>query len=197
MRAEFEKNFKMLRNLFWNQGKQVTLTKRWKNYGSNTVQTATAMAVYENGFAPVMNGSSRATFSVTLYLSDPFFYGPEETIEIPAATSSTVTVDILGDYETTDITLVANASRNNFRFTNLSEGVYVNVNREITTGSISIDVDAFTAVRSGAGGANVISYVSSFGHPFWFVLRPGEQQIRLTSSSGTGSGIIRYRPRWL
>jgi len=196
MRAEFEKNFKMLRNLFWNQGRQIAITKRWKDYGSNTVQTATALAVFASGFAPEMQGNAHATYSVELYLSDPFFYGLEVTTNFAAVATSNQAINVLGDYETTALTFQFDGARNNMRLTNASEGVYVNVANNLGSGqSIVIDADNFTAKKNGS--TNVIGSVTNFGHPYWFVLRPGVQNVSLTSSSGAGSGVLKYRPRWL
>lgn len=199
MRAEFEKNFKMLRGLFWNQGRQVTITKRWKDYGSGTVKAASAKAVFANGLAPSMNGSQRASFTVEMYLSDPFFYGSEVTIPFSATATPSVGPTILGDYETTDIVITFDGARNNMRITNTDEGVYVNVNHNLAIAhEIVLTVDAFTAIKDPTGTpANVIGSVTSFGHPFWFVLRPGVQNLTISSSSGTGAGELKYRPRWL
>lgn len=199
MRAEFENNFKMLRNLFWNQGKQVTITKRWRDYDTGTLMSATAQAVYSGGFSPSMTGNLRATFSVEMYLSDPFFYGPESTISFAGTAVATAAPTVLGDYETTVLVLDVNGARNNFRLTNMDEAVYVNVATNLTVGSsIRLDINNFSAKRNPLGtNENVIGSVTSFGHPFWFVLRPGVQNLRLTSSSGTGTGTLKYRPRWL
>jgi hypothetical protein len=199
MRAEFEKNFKMLRSLFWNQGKPVTLTKRWRDYSTGAIQSASARAIFANGLSPTMHGGLRASFSVELYLPDPFFYGSELTVNFPASASSSSTPNILGDYETTVIRLDVNGARNNFRLTNTSEGVYVNVNQSLASGQlIRLEIDNWTARKNpSTDNSNVIASVTSLGHPFWFVLRPGAQALTLTSSSGTGSATLKYRPRWL
>lgn len=199
MRGMFEQHFKNLRNLFWNQGKQFTLTRRWKDYTTNTVKSASAKAVFAGGLAPVMNGQNRATFSVELYLPDPFFYGAEETITFPATNVAEVTSTILGDYETTVALLTVNGARNNIRLTNNNEGVYVNIAQDLAAGqTIQVDVDNWTAVKNpGVSEANIIGSVTSFGHEFWFVLRPGSQKVTLSSSSGTGTATLKYRPRYI
>lgn len=199
MRAQFEKNLKMLRSLFWSQGRQVTITKRWRDPGSSTVRVATAKGVYAGGFVPSMQGALRATFSVEMYLSDPFFYGPEETITFPATATSSVTPTILGDYETTDIQITLNGARNNMRVTNNSRAIYVNVNQNISTGqTILLNVDKWTATKNpGVSEANVIGAVASFGHEFWMALDPGSQQLTLSSSTGTAGATLKYKPRWV
>lgn len=199
MRAEFEKNFSMLRNLFWNQGKQVIITKRWRDYTTGGMRSASARAVYAGGIDPSMHGSLHASFTVEMYLSDPFFYGGEVTVPFSALASSPVATNVLGDYETTDILIDFEGPRNNMRLTNVDAGVYVNVNQNISFGQvIRLDVNNFRAVKNPVGPTtNVIGSVTQFGHPFWFVLRPGIQNLTLSSSTGTGGGTLKYRPRWL
>lgn len=199
MRSMFEFNFKKLRNLFWNQGKQFTITKRWKDYGSNTVQTASARGVFAGGMAPSMNGALRATFTAEVYLSDPFFYGPEQTITLPTGQNSIVNATILGDYETTAVTILFNGPRNNMRLTNNSEGIYVNSTLDLSTGqTMLIDVNAWTAIKNpGVADTNVIGSITSFGHEFWFVLRPGTQNLASSSGTGNGSVVVKYKPRWV
>lgn len=199
MRAEFEKNFKMLRALFWNQGKQVTITKRWKDYATGTVKAATGTAVFTNGLAPSMNGSLRASFTVEMYMSDPFFYGSQQTTNFSSGATVSVPVTVEGDYETTAIGITLNGARNNIRLTNVDESVYLNVAQNLSSGSvIQLDINSFTARKNPTGtNANVIGSVTYFGHPFWFVLRPGIQNLTLSSSTGTGSGSLTYQARWL
>lgn len=198
MRAEFEKNLKMLRDLFWNGGKSVTLTKRWREYGSSTVITASAKAIFEGGFAPSMTGSLRATFTVDMRLPDPFFYGAEETINLSGASPTSTTVVIKGDYETTDIVITLNGSRYTPRLTVGS--AWVQVDRDITSGnSIVLDVDAWTAIQNPEGSStNVIRYVTYSGNLKWFSLSPGSRTITLSnSSSGTTTSTIKYRPKYI
>lgn len=198
MRAEFEKNLKMLRRLFWKPNAQLSITRRWKEYGSSTVLSATAKGVYAGGFVPSMNGQLRATFSVDIYLSDPFFYGAEKTETFSAVATSNKTISVPGDYETTAILLEFDAARNNFRMTNSSEGIYVNVNQDLAAGEVVLDVDKWTAVKNPTGDAeNVIASVTSFGHTNWLALRPGSQNLSLTSSSGSGAATLKYRPRYI
>jgi hypothetical protein len=199
MRAEFEKNFKMLRNLFWNQGRPVSITKRWRDYDTGALQTATATGIFSNGLAPTMNGGLRASFSVDFFLPDPFFYGPEVTVNFAATSTSNQTFTVLGDFETTVVLLTVNGARTNFRWTNNTESVYVNVSGVFATGASAwIDVDNWQARRNpSAENTTLIASVTHLGHPFWFVLRPGPQNVSLSSSSGTGTGVLKYRPRWL
>ena len=199
MRAEFEKNFNALRDLFWNQGRPVSLTKRWKEYGSSVVQTATATAIYAGGFEPQMNGSQRASFSVDLFLPDPFFYGPQTTLTFPAIATSNISPVILGDYETTSVTVKFEGVRNNVRLTNISRGIWVNVNESLG-GSVElhVNVKGWTAIKDpGNTNVNVIRDLTYFGHTNWFSLSPGTQTLSMTSSTGASGGTVVYRPKYL
>lgn len=199
--AEFQNNLATLRTLFWNQGKQFQLTKRWTDYTTGTLKSATAMAVYAGGFIPAMTGGNRATFSVELYLSDPFFYGPQVTLNLtPAASTINLSTIVEGDFETTEITIDFSGIRNNFRLTNTTESTYVNVNYNMAspTDLVRLDIDNWTARKNpSSSNTNVIGSVTSFGHPFWFVLRPGSQSLSLTSTSGTGTATVKYQPKWI
>lgn len=198
-RAEYEKNYKKIRDLIWNQGRPVQLTKRWKDYGSSVVKSATAIAVYQGGLGESMNGPARSEFGFDLWLADPFFYGDDwETINFPANQTSVQTPTILGDYPTTIITLQVNGARTNFRLTNNTEGHWVNVNTIVNSATnVLLDIDQWTAKRSVAPINDVIKGVTHFGHKHWLSLRPGAQQLTLSSSAGTGTAVLKYKPRWL
>lgn len=196
-RAEYEKNYKKIRNLIWNHGEPFQLTKRWKDYGSSTVRSATAVGVYSGGLRETMSGPARSEFGFDVWLADPFFYGDQETVNIPAGANSSVTPTILGDYPSTLITLQVNGARTNFRLTNATEQHYVNVNEVIGVGAnVILDVDQWTAKRSIAP-VNVIKDVTHFGNKHWLSLRPGAQTLTLSSTSGTGTAVLKYKPRWL
>ncbi len=197
-RAEYEKNYKKIRALLYNQGRPFQLTKRWKEYGSGTVKSATATAVYSGGLAESMTGPARSTFGFDAWLADPFYYGAEETINFTPSATSTQNVTILGDYSSTLITLQVNGARTNFRLTNVTEQHYVNVNTAIAAAtSVTVDVDKWTAKRSVSPFNDVIKTVTHFGNKHWLSLRPGAQTLTLTSTSGTGSAVLKYIPRWL
>lgn len=84
-RELFERNWRKLRALFWNPRKQITLTKRFKDWNTGQIVSASAKAQFASGLQPTMNGTQRAQFTVQLKLTDPFFYGDvEESIDISA-----------------------------------------------------------------------------------------------------------------
>lgn len=199
MRAVFEENFKKLRSLFWNQGRQFSLTRRWRDPLTGTLEIATAKAVFANGLAPSMQGNTHATFTAEVYLSDPFFYGSEKNINFTAGTTSVQNVIIPGDYETTAITIDFNGARNNPRITNSAGANYVNLQQNLASGQLArLNVNAWTARKNpSSDNTNIIGAVTNFGHEFWMALQPGPNTLTLSGSSGTGTAVLKYSPRWL
>lgn len=196
-RTNFEKNWKMLRDLFWNQGEPVTLTRRWKEFGSSTVQTASATAIFAGGLSPDMTGRTRAVFSVDMLLPDPFFYGNIVTLTFPAGTASSITPTILGDYPTDRITITFRATRENPRLTNVTDSnSWVQFNTTVTgTNTAVLNVKDWTARE---GSVNSIKKVKFQGkNKSWFTLYPGTQQLALSGTSGTGTATLTYQPRWI
>lgn len=194
---EFQANLRALRNLLWNPKRQIKLTKRWMNPGSPTVYKASALASFAGGFVPSMNGSARATFTVDLLLADPYFYGDEITHTFNAGSSTQAqTLNILGDDSTTAVKVQFYGDRTNPRLSNSINGEYVELQEQIASGSVLVDVDAFTAK---SGSTNHIRYVRSAvtDSKFWMTLEPGSQTVTLSGSTGTGNATLKYRPRWL
>lgn len=193
-KLEFQNNLRILRNLFWDPKRQITLTKRWDIGGA--VMVASAKASFAGGFIPSMHGSSHASFSVELYLADPYFYGPEITHNFNnGAASQAQIIFIQGDEATTAVKVQFYGDRSSPKMTNSKNGEFVELAETLTGGSVLIDVDAFTAK---SGGTNHIRYVRSAltDSKHWMVLEPGQQTLTL-SGTGTGNATLRYRPRWL
>jgi len=199
MRQQFEAHLNMLQNLLWQPGRQFVITKRWKEGGSPVVKMASALGTYDGGFAPAMNGGARATFSVDIRLDDPFFYGPEATVNFVATATSTQTVNILGDYETTAMTLLLNGARTNPRLTNMTNQDYMHLQHTIGgSDTVLIDVNNWTARKNPSStDVNVIKDIQHMGGKFWFSLPKGSQQLRITSSSGSAAAVLKYFPRYI
>lgn len=200
-RAEFEKNWKMLRSLLWTPDAQITLTKRFRPYGSTTVTTASAKAQYIGGLRPSMQGRERAMFTVDLLLSDPYFYGSEIELDFAAgATTRTITPTILGDARTTDIDIDFLGARSTPKLTNSSLGHSVTYDEGLAAGNIAtLDVKGFDA-RWGATAPATSrrpGRVIHAGNPHWMTLAPGVQTLTLTGESGTGGASLRYRPAYI
>ncbi len=106
---QFNQNWEALQRLFWTPDRQVELTRRWRTLerdangevvyrdsetgdvvdagesgavAGQKILEATARAQIGGAMEPEMTGRNRATFSVDLVLSDPFFYGPTRLVEL-------------------------------------------------------------------------------------------------------------------
>lgn len=106
---QFNQNWEALQRLFWTPDRQIELTRRWRtlerdangeviyrdgetgamvDFGTpgalagQKILEATALAQIGGAMEPEMTGRNRATFSVDLVLSDPFFYGPVKLLEL-------------------------------------------------------------------------------------------------------------------
>lgn len=77
---QWDINWRMLRDLFYNNGNTVSITKRYYDYSGLYGTSApvfvagTATAVYASGLEPTMTHRSQATFSVDMWFADPNFY---------------------------------------------------------------------------------------------------------------------------
>jgi hypothetical protein len=196
-RALFEKNFKDLRRLLWTPRRQIKLTKRFRIYGTNTIVEAEAMAQYNGGLSPQMFGPHSAKFSVDLRLADPYFYALPKTLPMTGAHSLTV----LGDDDTRVINLAITGSRQNVKIRNNTIGVEMLYNSSLLTGAVAnIDVRKYTSVTTPGTGQPAfksVGYVRHSGSPSWMVLRPGVNNLVLSSANGTGPTIMTYREAWL
>jgi len=90
---QFNKNLSALQTLFWTPSSQITLKRRWRTAAG--IQVASAKAQIAGLMEPEMTGRTRATLSVELLLSDPYFYSDPTTVTIPVS-GSEVWIDYPG-----------------------------------------------------------------------------------------------------
>lgn len=193
MQGQFYQNLRKLKNLFWNSGEQFRLTKKWREFGSETIRSATALAVFADGFDPTLQGGSRGTFTVDLYLSYPFFKDDvPKTLPFPNLATSVVDVTVEGDYETPHILIEITGSPTRPRFTT-GDDKFITLDRVISGGA-SVDVAAWKAMMGTTKIVRNVKYGNSIP---WFILKPGPRTIRASVGSGTGSATLTYTPLWL
>lgn len=222
-RRTYDRNWRKLRKLLWRPRKQFTLTKRFwlpteelEAAGVNTqalaksgewaLYTATAMASYADGLVPVMSGPARATFTVDLLLSDPFFYGDEVAIDFSMTSGGTYpgpleTIEVLGDDRTTWIEVDFQGPLTAPRISNDTEvqELYLRYATDVPDGeSATVRAHDFSATHYPAGVSYKSSgYVQHEGDKFWMYLEPGTTDLALSAQAGTGVAQLRYRPVWL
>lgn len=181
----FNDSWDFLRRLVWRaDGSQVALTRRWflTVGGSKTLVAATAQAEVADTMAPAMTGRTRADFTMSLLLADPFYYGAQVTTVISGSATVVNPGHDLAAHNHMEIDLSSGARLTN---TSVTPNVWVQ-----SAGGGTLNVGAFTAF---AGGTNVVGGVTQSGARRWMVLIPGNNN--LTVSGGTAT--IRFRPPYI
>jgi hypothetical protein len=191
-REIFERNFAQLRALLWTPRRQINLTKRFRRFGDPKVYTATAKAQFVSGLNPVMNGRTRANFTVDLLLSDPYFYGPEETLDIdPQKPVEEFTV--LGDDRTMAINTEITGLTKRLRITNeTEEELWFEYDRALTTGQKAVIRNAeFSATHDINGSPSPSSgSVTHSGDIFWMYLNPGRNKLAVSERDIPSRGTV-------
>ncbi len=196
----FNDSWDFLRRLVWKpNGAQITLTRRWNlTVGSvKTLIVAEAQAEIADTMSPTMTGRTRADFTMTLLLADPFFYGPQ--ITEPLNVGQTVAVSNPGHDIVTHANLQVDfvGPLTNPRLTNTTSNPDVWVQYTGTIGSgttLTLDVGAYTAF---AGTTNLIGGISHSGARHWMGLLPGTNSLTFSATSGAGTAAVRYRPPYI
>lgn len=204
-REEFERNWRALRKLLWTPRKQITLTKRFRNYGETAITVATGKAQFAGGLNPSMTGTQRAIFTVDLLMADPYFYGPEVTLPTYTTNQQTNTFEVPGDDRTRDISISVAGARVNPKLTLTSPDQTVRTMQytyALGTGdSATVDVRNFTsrttpATGTAFGSSGLVS-ASPSDDPNWLGFDPGTNKLKVESSSGVGNVVVKYKPVYL
>lgn len=196
----FRKNWRLLRALLWTPGRQIALTKRWIDPRTGEARTATGLAQYQGGLTPEMTGPNRAEFTVDLHMADPFFWGEEVVTSFDLGAGATREIDVLGDYRTTRIVVEMEGPITSGRLTvtDVVPQVWLRYLDLQDGRTVAIDVDRFRAIESdGSLDTFTTGNVRHDGSPYWLVLEPGTRSVTLTSTAGTGTATLAYRPAWL
>lgn len=201
-------NWRRLRRLLWNPGRQVALTKRWRDE-AGVLRTATALAEFAGGLSPdVMAGGTRGEFSVDLLLADPFFYdSAPQAVTVPA-NGAQQQVTVLGDYRSRKVMIDWAGKMTGLTLT-ASDGVSLTVNDPASADPIGslvswhVDVEKFVATkRVNAGGIPALlpwtGNVVHAGAKEFFSLAPGLLGLGAVSSLPANTPVtIVYYPAWL
>lgn len=195
--VQWNDNWDYLRRLLWTPDREITLTRReWTNAQDPQLISASARAQIAGSMEPNMTGRSRADFGVDLLLADPFFYGGEVTVTVPANT--TVALFNPGDSKTSNMpfTITWEGSLTSPTLTNLTSGVWMQINTLISlSDSIETDIKTYRAVRS-TDLASMNTSISHGGARQWMSLEPGANQLRL-EATGAGAAIIKFKPAYV
>lgn len=193
-------NWDVLRRLVYSpSGSQVTLTRRtslsgWLGSGT-PILTVDALAEMTGTMEPTMTGRTRSEFALDFMLADPFFYGASETQNLVKDTIHSVVNNGHSVAKSANMSIDLIGPLTNPVVTNLTTSPVTSVTFTGTIGSgstLTINVSQFQALLAPAN-TNQIAKISHSGNRNWFALYPGSNNIRLTASSGAGSGVLRWR----
>jgi hypothetical protein len=215
----FNNNFLQLRSLFATQKSPLmsanayaqgsvhgSLTRNWRQtlYGTTALWSATAAVEIAGSLVPTMSGRTKADFTVDLLASDPYFYGPRQSITVPTTGSTSVTNTgdaVIGfgqddNFGGVSFTITLNGPLTAPTLTNVTAGVSFSTTAVIAAGhSLVLNVLAYTATTDA--GVNQLGTVSHSGARPWMVLIPGVNTFTLGSSSGAGNAVVSYQPGYL
>jgi hypothetical protein len=195
----FRANWRKLRRLLWNRGKQFPLTKRWIDADDGvTMRTATAMVEFVGGMEPKMFGPQGAFFSVDLELADPFFYSAEESITFAAGSEHDI--EVVGDYDTTKIRFEMEGPLEaaEVRVASADPQVWIRYAVLDDNDTVIIDVDDWRSIETDGGIETLtIGKVYHDGAPGLFILEPGEHTVEFNVGAGTGTVVMYWQPAWL
>lgn len=186
----FRDNWRVLKRLLFQPGRQVELTRRWVEIVDETPVEMSAVGNGQllGGLEPKMTGSRRADFQAAIHMADPYFYSAEKSVTVAMNDSEVVT--ITGDDSARHIEVTLAAPMTNAVLAVTSSRLDTTLTyTSVTTDSAVVSVDAFTAVE---GGVSVLSKVGHSGAVQWLVLPVTDVTIAL-SGTGTGAATVKYR----
>lgn len=195
-RQLMDENWRVLRNLLFQPGKQFVLRKRFTIGG--VVKTAVAMAEYGGGLEPSFVGRFAAKFTVDLQLADPYFY--DEAYTSTTLVTGAQTLTALGDVPTEKILVNIAGSRNQPKIRNSTLGIETTYNDSLNSGdALQLDVDQYRALYTPNGGTQQKrnTKIVHAGDPQWLRLQPGANNLVVSSTSGAGVIVLQHKAAWV
>lgn len=194
-RSLFDQNWRMLRNLLWQENRQFELSKRIMVDGQ--LRKVVAKAQFNAGLTRTMSPGDLAKFTVDLKLTDPYFYDENYTSRPLNNGANEITIG--GDARTSKIIVNVSGARTNPRILNDTLDIDFTYAGQVLTGaSLRADIDAFNAtITANSVTSKDNSKISHSGDRYWLLLRPGSNSIVLSSSAGTGSVNLQVKAAWL
>lgn len=193
-KAQYQSNWNDLIRMLWKPGQLVSLRKRF--YDGGILRQASALVEYKGGLQPTMIGDKASRCTVDLNVLSGVFFDDNLTTEPLVNGNQNITV--LGNAPTTRIFVTVNGARVNPKIRNNTAGVEFTYPRTLLAGATVVaDVENFGVTDSASPGVDMSPYVTQDGFAQWLVLRPGVNQINVSSTSGTGTVSLQYRAAWV
>ncbi len=188
-RLAFNSNWQTLRQMFWqrNAGGSVLgqLQRNWYVYqsGSPTLVTSTALAEIAGSMDLTMNGRTNGAFSVDLLLSDPYFYGAQQSQSVSGSgTCRALGEGVVGEGFPSSVSSFTVRMTAPGTVTNTTAGTSITIG---AGPSFPVTVDVLNNTVTDNGGANQIGFFSHSGSRLWFCLMPGSNTITTTAGTAT------------
>jgi hypothetical protein len=192
-RLAFNNNLQSIRQLFWTrQGAggslQGQLQRNWYlTQGTNKLVTSTAMAEIAGSMDLTMSGRTHAGFSVDLLLSDPYFYGAQQT---QACTGASTTCTALGEgvvgegqpSAVSSFTIQLSAA---CTVTNASLSPVVAFTFSAAGAQYPVTIDVLNYTATDNAGINQVAGLTHTGSRMWMVLLPGANTIQVSAGTAT------------
>jgi hypothetical protein len=194
-RVRFDRNWMLLKRILHNQGRILTLRKRFYDE-AGVFRQADARARWADGLEPSMLGRMGARFVVDFRLADPYFYGTAVNVALDTAVG-VVTPTILGDADVRKLSFSGTTKAtgmSNMTLDDLQSGHTFNLNKS-NAASESLVID-YVGQTARLNSVNLSGLVTHSGSNDWFRLRPGANQLTPSSSTGGWSGNLTYYPTW-
>lgn len=142
------------------------------------------------------NSDEETNFNIDVKFADPLWYGPLVTSATLGANDSPVTITNPGELDAVDSTIVITASTDlvNPTLTNDANDVSFTLTTTIDTGDSVLVDTKYPRIKRTSDQANLIGTVSNVGARSFMVLKPGDNSLQLTASSGTGGAVVTFYP---
>lgn len=196
-RAQLNDNIRALQRLFYSRT-ELTLTKRIRTGSGLLTVAASAQLAGQMEYSPAGYGVGRMV--VDLKLADPFFYGSLVTSSNINVGAGFSTINNAGDdYTDRKLTVELYGTLVAPVLTNSTTGAIVSFPTITVTSPryLVVDVEGYRAYRDDD---STVSYLSSLAHTgarTFFNLKPGNNSVALTATSGSGYAVLKWSPSYL
>jgi len=187
----FNQNWQQLRAAFFTRGAagsvQGQLQRNWwlTQSGTNKLVTSTAMAEIAGSMDLTMNGRTGAAFTCDLLLSDPYFYGAQQSQACTGTGGTTVTnlgEGVAGEGFPSSVATFSVQCSAPCTVTNATAGISFTL---ASGPSYPVTVDVLNGLITDNAGASAAGKFSHVGSRLWMCLLSGANTIQVSAGTAT------------
>jgi len=189
-RLAFNDNLQQLRKMLWYRNPtgsvQGQLQRNWYlTQGTPKLVTSTAMAEIAGSMDLTMNGRTSAAFSVDFLLSDPYFYGAQQTAACTGASTTCTALGegIVGEGYPSAVSAFTVQLSAAATVTNTTCGVAFSFSAAGAVYPVTVDILNFTVTDTA--GINQAAGLTHSGSRMWLCLLPGANIIQVSAGTAT------------